>query len=465
MPVNSFDDYPMSWKPSLKNISGSITKNLAKLLEDDIERGVLNPGTKLPPQRELADYLDINLSTVTRAFKICEEKGLICATIGKGTFVSTDVHIKKTMIDTLNKGNLIEMGAAHPTYEQNSYIVEAIKEILNRPDINKLFEYNDVKGSIYQKRIISNFINGECEIPCKEENIVFSAGGQNALSCILLGLFNSGDKIGVDSLIYPGLKSMVNICKIKLIPIANDENGMNPDTLDVVCKNEKIDGIYLINDIHNPTTLVLDEKRRREIGQIAKKHNLIIIEDGIHRLFLDKLPKTLYEMESENTVHISSMSKIICPGLRVGVIITPKKYKKQLETSLYNVNVMVPNLQVEAICHIINNKIYKKIISERKTIIKNRMKIAEEMLINNNCNYNKGANLIFLKLPHNFDSGKFEDLCKEKGVQVYSSKRFVVGNVDTIPSIRLCITAHKNEDELIEGLNIIINELKKSQHK
>lgn len=73
MPVNSFENYPMSWKPSLKNIKGSITKGLAKLLEEDIKNCKLNPGTKLPPQRELADFLDINLSTVTRAFKLCEE--------------------------------------------------------------------------------------------------------------------------------------------------------------------------------------------------------------------------------------------------------------------------------------------------------------------------------------------------------------------------------------------------------
>lgn len=124
MPVNSFENYPMSWKPSLKNIKGPISKGLAKLLEEDIEKGKLIPGTKLPPQRELADFLDVNLSTVTRSFKLCEEKGLICATIGKGTFVSSDVHIKNTMMETLERGSLIELGASHPTYEQNEYVVK-----------------------------------------------------------------------------------------------------------------------------------------------------------------------------------------------------------------------------------------------------------------------------------------------------------------------------------------------------
>ena len=75
MPVNSFDNYPMSWKPDIKNLKPPIYKSLAELLEDDIKKGVLKPGDKLPPQRELADFLDLNLSTITRAFKLCEQKG------------------------------------------------------------------------------------------------------------------------------------------------------------------------------------------------------------------------------------------------------------------------------------------------------------------------------------------------------------------------------------------------------
>jgi len=456
MPVNSFENYPMSWKPSLKNIKGPITKGLAKLLEEDIENGKLSPGTKLPPQRELADFLDVNLSTVTRAFKLCEEKGLICATIGKGTFVSSDVHIKNTMMETLERGSLIELGASHPTYEQNEYVVKTIQEIMNRPDAYKLLEYKEVNGSPYQKRVVCKFLKKEYKLPCNEEDILFTAGGQNALCSILLSLFNSGDKIGVDPLIYAGLKTSANMCKIKLIPIGRDEEGMSPKSLDNICKNEKLTGIYLINDIHNPTAKIMSEKRREEIGKISQNHNLLIIEDGIHRLFLDNLPKTLYEI-SDNTIHIASMSKIICPGLRVGMIITPQRYKKEIQLALYNINVMVSNLQIEALCSIIHNHIYKLIINERKEIIKNRMKISEDILKKSNCTYNKGGNLIWLNLPNNFNSRNFEMLCKEKGVQVYCSERFVVGNEDELSCIRLCITAPHNEEELKNGLNIIVN--------
>ena len=97
MPVNSFENYPMSWKPDLSNTKPPIYLALVRQLEDDIKAGILKPGTKLPPQRELADYLDINLSTVSRAFKICEQKGLLSASVGNGTYIAT-----------VYKGNIIK---------------------------------------------------------------------------------------------------------------------------------------------------------------------------------------------------------------------------------------------------------------------------------------------------------------------------------------------------------------------
>ncbi len=88
MPVNSFENYPMSWKPSKSALSKPYYLSIASLLEADILSGALKAHTKLPPQRELADFLDLNLSTITRAYKLCELKGLLYAVTGNGTFVS-----------------------------------------------------------------------------------------------------------------------------------------------------------------------------------------------------------------------------------------------------------------------------------------------------------------------------------------------------------------------------------------
>ena len=89
MSVNSFERYRLSWKPRLKEHCEVKYLVLARQLEDDILSSRLKPGTKLPPQRELADYLDLNFTTVTRAYDLCRQKGLIYGIVGSGTFVAS----------------------------------------------------------------------------------------------------------------------------------------------------------------------------------------------------------------------------------------------------------------------------------------------------------------------------------------------------------------------------------------
>ena len=90
MPVNSFDDHPLSWRPRRDAPGGGpVYLALAAQLADDIAAGLLPPGAKLPPQRELADYLDIDFTTVTRAYGVCRERGLIYGVTGRGTFVAS----------------------------------------------------------------------------------------------------------------------------------------------------------------------------------------------------------------------------------------------------------------------------------------------------------------------------------------------------------------------------------------
>ena len=113
MPYNSFADYPMSWKPVLDRNSRPLYLALARQLADDVMNGILLPGTKLPPQRELADFLDINVSTVSRAFRLCSDKGLLTSVTGSGTFVAYDVRTSLSVVPD-QTDPMIEMGSMMP---------------------------------------------------------------------------------------------------------------------------------------------------------------------------------------------------------------------------------------------------------------------------------------------------------------------------------------------------------------
>jgi DNA-binding transcriptional regulator YhcF (GntR family) len=150
MPVNSFDHYPMSWKPDKKALKRPFYKSLASLLEQDITNGFLAIGTKLPLQQELADFLDLNFTTITRAYKICEVKGLIYAVTGRGTFVAPNAT-RSITISTDKAANLIELGFVASFEQTNGIVKDIIQKVVGKRYLEQLLNYNDPTSIPHQK--------------------------------------------------------------------------------------------------------------------------------------------------------------------------------------------------------------------------------------------------------------------------------------------------------------------------
>lgn len=454
MPVNSFDNYPMTWKPDLSNIKGPLYKALANLLEEDIRNGVLKPGDKLPPQRELADFLDLNLSTISRTFKLCEQKGLISGEIGKGTYISSDANVNSTLLDPAKVKNLIEMGATHPTRAQNKYVIKFIENMLCQPDSDKYLEYSSPCGTLAQRGIGVKWLK-EVNLNTTEDNILLASGSQNALCSILSSLFQPGDRIGTDPLTYSGIKTLSKMLGIQLVPIMQETNEMSPLALRNYCKNNELKGIYLIPDHQNPTTHSMSLKTRKEIAEIAKEYNIIIIEDGINTILSGNHNIPIAALAPHQTIYISSTSKALCAGLRVSFIAVPPIHKKTLELALYNINMMVSPFNAEIVCQLINSPVGDKIVKERKQMVIERNNLTDSILNGFDLLGDKYCNFRWLLLPKGWSGKVFETCAKNAGVQVYCGERFAVGNSPVPAAVRLSIVAPKDLNELKIGLNII----------
>lgn len=455
MPVNSFDNYPMSWKPDIKNMKSPLYKSISDLLEDDIKNGVLKPGDKLPPQRELADFLDLNLSTITRAFKLCEQKGLISGTIGKGTYISSDVHVSSILGCTaFPVDKYIEMGPVYPIYKQNSYVIDITKKLMKTVNMDNFLKYAEPQG-MYSHRLTGQKYLKKYDVDVPPSNIVISSGSQNSLAIILMSLFNSGDKIAVSPLTYPGFKTLAKMLGIILIPIPQINNKIDFNGFISLCKNEKIKGIYLIPNLNNPTTYEMTYEEKSKIADMAEKLGLIIIEDGLYSYLDGNNYSSIFSLAPENCIYIGSISKSLCPGLRVSFNAVPDKYIDTIINGAYNMNIMTSPLNTEIICQLIETDLSSKIIKERNEIAKTRNHIIDKILKDKVVKANCYSPFRWLPLPDNVDSKLFENLALKHGVQVYCAYKFAAGNSTFSPGIRLSVCAPENTAQLEKGLEII----------
>lgn len=456
MPVNSFDNYPMSWKPVLSRQEKSLYQELSNQLEHDIKNGTLRPGTMLPPQRELADYLDINLSTVTRAFKICEQKGLICGATGRGTFVTSDTENSGILLAAGAKEKCIEMGAIMPKSSLNKIVIEELEKLLHEPEAYNLLQYGLLEDN-YVKKIAAAEWVGKGKFKVDPNQILFVAGGQNAIATIFSSLFQCGDKIGTTSVIYPGVKTVANMLSIQLVPIFEPTKQIDLDSVEKICKAEGLKGLYLISDYQNPTTETLSMEQRKRIADITKKLNLIVIEDGINTLLAENTLPPIASYAPENTIYISSVSKTISPGLRVAFLVTPKVYYEELSIGIYNMNIMVSPLLVEIVVRLIYSKRADEILCLRRKETKKRNKYINTILKNYKILGDEYCNFRWLLLPEGFTGESFELSAKNAGLKLYCAERFRVGNSRIPHAVRIAVTAEPKEENFEKGIHIIKN--------
>lgn len=453
MPINSFESFPMSWKPSIDKTEKPIYKTLAGQLEQDILNGVLLPGTKLPPQRELADYLDLNLSTISKALKLCELKGLLSASVGSGTFVSYDALSNAYLLED-TKPKLIEMGATLPDNASYEPLFLQLKSMLQETDYGKWFGYARAGESLWQKdAAIKLMRRGGFETTV--DHILFANGGQNAIAATLASLCKPGDRIGVDHHTYPGLKTVAAMLSVQIVPIKSENYEMSPNAFEYACKNDNIKGIYLIPDYHNPTASCLSVENRKAIAEIAKKYNQFIIEDATYHLLNEKPLPAVASFAPEQVIYIASLSKSIAPGLRLAYVAVPSRFKEPISKALYNLNISVSPLLAELAARTIVSNQFEILIEDHREQTIRRNQIVDQYLSDYTCLGNETGIFRWLLLPGKITGAEFERVAAQHGVQVYAAERFVVGNSCPEQAVRVSVCAPETPDELEQGLMIL----------
>ncbi|KMY31628.1 GntR family transcriptional regulator [Lysinibacillus xylanilyticus] len=457
MPVNSFEEYPMSWKPDISKSSAPLYIAIAEQLEQDIKDGKLSPGTKLPPQRELADYLDVNLSTITRAFKLCGQKGLIYASIGNGTFVSSDAATNKMLLPTSNSSQMIEMGSVIPENHANEDITRYMKRMMNDPNFSNLFQYGRPEGNAWQTEAAMKLfekVNFQTDQP-----VLLGAGGQNAIVGTLAALFQPGDRIGTDPITYAGIKTAATMLGIQLVAIQQRNGEMTREGILYACKNEHIKGLYVIPDFHNPTTHTMSMETRKMIAEVSRQKDLIVIEDAIYSFLKEKPLAPIASYAPEKVIYIASVSKTISPGLRLSYIVTPPALRKKIMESLYNINISVSLMMVELTARMIHDGVALTILEKHLMYAKQQNALVNQYLGDYNILGEEECIFRWLLLPEKFTSVQFELLASKAGVQVYAAERFAVGNAKPVNAVRLAITAPENQ---LEQALIILKDLLES---
>lgn len=163
------------------------------------------------------------------------------------------------------------------------------------------------------------------------DNIIVTTGGQQAIDLVTRVLVDPGDVIIAEAPTYPGAIPSFSSFQANVFQVPLDDDGIRIDLLKKELKHLLKEGgkpkfIYVIPTFHNPAGVSLSLERRHELVELAKKHQLIILEDNPYGQlrFEGKPLPTLYSLDDDNNViYVGTFSKIISPGIRLGWVVAP----------------------------------------------------------------------------------------------------------------------------------------------
>ena len=463
MPTNSFEYFYLSWTPDKDKIKRPYYLTLANALEADIVSGKLAAGTKLPPQRELADYLDLNFTTVTQAYNLCRERHLIYGITGKGTFVSP-LPGNRFSRKISQAQDVVELGLVRGFDQIKAPIIEASKNVLSKGYIEELYSYTEAAGHLHQRAAGAHWMK-QMDVHTDSEHTAIFSGAQNIISAAMLSLFKIGDKLAIDEFTYSNLIGTAHLSHIRLIPVKGDTDGMRPDELEKLCRKEGINGIFLMPNCANPTTCTIPEKRKDELAEVIARHGLILIEDdntGIpqtgtvnyHSMF-SRLP--------EQTIYICSSTMALCNGLRVAFAAFPENFREPLLNALYHLSIKTSSLDAEIMTELILSGKAARILEQKAELARERNRIFDRYFPEAVKPGSPAAFFRWLPVPKMaMDEMEMERQLLLKKVSVYCSYRFTVTHVP-YSFMRVAISSPPDTEQLAKGCAIIRDFIRENQ--
>lgn len=466
---------------------------LYQQIKNHFREGILSgsfaPDTRLPASRQLARDLGVNRITVETAYSELEADGLIYSRVGSGTYVlhpqslptrpqnnleaawplwqqnaqAGNVVSRNVEIDELLKADQHPQqisfygGSSAPHMFPADDFRKVIQTVMRRDGMSAL-DYGESNGYAPLRATIAHVLASQ-GLQAQPDNILITAGSQQALSLTSQILLKPGDTILVESPTYGGALDLFRALDFDVVGIPMDNQGMQVGGLEKLLQQHHPKLIYTIPNFHNPTGTCLISSRRRELLVLADRYNAPILEDDfVGDLRYDgRTQPSLKALDpGGRVIYASTFSKMLMPGLRVGFLLIEGPIYENL-VNFKRVNDLATSTLIQrALEAYVTVGRYQAHLRRSCQIFRKRrdamVKAIKRFLpVDVQFEIPQGGLFIWLKLPDNFSSDDLLPVALKEGVDFVPGSRFFSDSSQGRNWMRLNFVVQP-PDEIEEGI-------------
>lgn len=442
------EDDTLPWLPRLAARGGPRFLQIADALQAAVADGLLKPGDRLPPQRHLAAMLDVDLTTITRAYDEARRRNLLEGRGARGTYVAAPKVELTAVLD-------LSMNTPPPPagLDFDNLLKQGLSQVLMGADAALLMTYHLGGGSDVDRQAGAQWLKPMFG-PVDAEQLVVCPGAQAAIAASILALTEPGDVILAEPMGYPGLRAAATQLGRQLIAVPADQHGMRPDSLEQACRQHQPALLYLNPTLQNPTATTMPLDRRQALLRMAQRNHVRIVEDDPYWLLAEAPPPPLASLAPEQVLYISTLSKCLTPGLRVAfVLVRDPVLRERFQTALRSFALMVSPLSAAlATQWILGGSAYGLMEGVRKEA-RLRHRMARDLLAGRYSGAGDGLH-VWLELPGYWSPHQLARAADSEGIAVTPAEAFAskLADADTVNAIRISLGSIKDRGRLQAGL-------------
>ena len=414
-------------------------KSLVDALAGDIRSGRLLPGTRLPTHRELAAAEGLALVTASRVYAELEAMGLVSGETGRGTFVRETSLPPQHGIDQPEVvAGMIDLNFNYPSLPGQADLLRgALRQLALSGDLEALLRYQPHAGRQHERAAFARHL-GSRGLTVQASQMLIVSGAQHGLTVTMMALLRPGDVIAADALTYSGFKVLAEALHLEMVPIPVTADGPDLEALEMLCRSRAVRAVYSMPTLHNPLGWVMPAGQRERLVSIARRHDLIFIEDGAYAFLAENPPPPLAELAPERTVYVSGLSKNVATGLRVGFIAAPEHWVAALERTIRATTWNTPGVLTAIACGWIDDGTVIRLEAQKRADAQARQALAREVLTGLNTISHPCSYFTWLPLPEEARADQIAVALMREQVCVSTAEPFAIS--DHVPhALRLAL--------------------------
>lgn len=429
------------------------SEQIANYYREAIESGRLRTGDRLPPIRAVADAAKVTRASVQAAYKLLSDHGLVEGTVGRGTTVlrsgapdqsplspfalaamrqvrdaATPLRTPADKPEVANFAELNPQDGLFPLNDLRSCIDRALRD-----RGAELFRYGHPSGLPELRNLLARRSG---ERAASGEQILVTAGAQQALDLVLRTLCKPGDAVAVPVPTYHQMIGLLQAHGLQLVPVPTGPEGIDLAVLEQVLQRGNVRLLYLMPTFHNPTGRTLDTDQRVALMELVARTQVPVLEDEYQSQlrFEGRDEPSLRSLDPRGlTVTVHSFSKGLFPGLRLGWLHASDALLAPLGAAKRFMDLETSSLLQAALVNFVQYGSLDRYLTRLRSELAQRHRLVQDHLLARlpeDCSITRaqGGFLLWLELPervHGSGAGeRLATLAAERGVLVVPGSAF-----------------------------------------